>query len=511
MSDTAVIFNILAKDNASGTLDKVGKAAVSMFTAFAAGKVLDFAKGAIDSASNLSESISKAKVVFGQGDVAVEKFASTAATALGISRQEALESTATFGNFFEAMGIGQTKAEGMSTSMVKMASDLASFNNADPAQVLEDLRSGLAGQVEPLRKYGVDLSDATLQQEAMRLGLIKHTQVLTAGQKAQAAYGLIMKQTGTAQGDFGRTSGGLANQQRIMSAEFENAKEKIGTGLLPAVVKLTHGLVELLGFVQKNSGWLTPLAIGLGVLAAGIWLVTAAQTAWDIAMMMNPIGLVIIAVIALVAVIIYLWTHSAAFREFFIGLWNDIWGFLKGVGHWFAHDFVDFFKGAWKWIKDTAGDAADWIHNKWSGFINFFTSMPGKIKGIASGMWDGIWNAFKNTINLLIRGWNTLRFGVPRIDTHIPGVGVVGGFSFGVPQIPYLAAGGTVASGGLAVVGERGPELVSLPTGATVHPNGSPAGGSGVLVVKFAGNTDSAFATAFMRLVREKTIQIEAA
>jgi hypothetical protein len=488
VADTSVIFNILAKDNASASLEKVGKAAMGMFTAFAAGKGIDFAKDAIESASDLNESMSKSQVVFGKSNATILQWSQNSAKAMGVSRQEAIESASTFGNFFGAMGIAQDKAAGMSTSIVKLAGDMASFNNADPAQVLEDLRSGLSGQVEPLRKYGVDLSDATLKQEAMREGMKISNGTLTASQKEQVAYALIMKQTTTAQGDFARTSSGLANQQRIMKAEFEDAKAKIGTGLLPIMLKFVGVLMKGIDFVQKNSGWITPLAIGLGVLAAGIYVVTAAQTAWNIAMALNPIGLIIIAVIALVAAFIYLWTHSEAFRKFFIGLWNDIWGFLKGIGHWFAHDFVDFFASAWHWIQD-----------KSMAVVHWFEGIPGMLKSAFTGLFSILTAPYRAAFNFIADAWNStigqLSWSVP---SWVPGIG---GHSISVPHLPHFHSGGVVP-------GAPGSEMLAvLQAGETVISAG--ASGGRVIEVKFTGNVDSAFATAFMMLVRTGQIQIQ--
>lgn len=234
------------KDSATGWKDAFSSVK-GQVVGFAAGgaaavagfKIVDWFKGSIDAASDLNESLNKSQVVFGKYAPDIEKWASTAATAMGQSTQQAIEAAATFGNFFEAMGIGQPKAASMSKQVVQLASDLASFNNADPADVLEALRSGLAGEVEPLRRFGIDLSDVRLRQEAVNLGLEKNTKnVLPQNIKAQAAFSLILKQTKTAQGDFARTSDGLANKQRIVAAQFEDAKAKVGNAFLPAMLQV---------------------------------------------------------------------------------------------------------------------------------------------------------------------------------------------------------------------------------------------------------------------------------
>lgn len=202
----------------------------------------------IRAASNLEESLSKVNVVFGESADEIDAWASTAATAFGSSRQQALEAAGTFGNLFQAFGLGRDQSAEMSTSLVELAADLASFNNTSVDDALLALRSGLSGETEPLKRYGVALSEARLKQEALRLGIISTTKTaLTPAQKAQASYSLILHDTALAQGDFARTSDGLANQQRILRAQLQDTAATIGTALLPKITEL----------VTKFSSFLT--------------------------------------------------------------------------------------------------------------------------------------------------------------------------------------------------------------------------------------------------------------
>ena len=109
--------------NFVGNLKKVGAA---MGATFAASQVTAFAKDSIMAASNMAESLSKVQVVFGEGAAAVEEFGRNAATNMGISNQAALEAAGTYGNLFQAFGMGQGEAQKMSTSLVQLASDMAS-------------------------------------------------------------------------------------------------------------------------------------------------------------------------------------------------------------------------------------------------------------------------------------------------------------------------------------------------------------------------------------------------
>jgi phage-related protein len=253
------------KGEAEGEIDSaipgVAKKAAGYFVAaFAAVKIGEFLKGSIEAASDLSESTSKVGVVFGSASQQVLDFAANSSTAFGQTKGQALEAAGTFGNLLRSLGLSEKASADMSTSFVGLASDLASFNNTDPAEALEALRSGLTGETEPLKRYGINLNDATLKQEALRLGLDASGSTLSAATKAQAAYSLIMQQSSLAQGDFARTSSGLANQQRIMSAQFTDLQANIGglfvpvlgnaatviTGrLMPGLLNLTSGLSDV--------------------------------------------------------------------------------------------------------------------------------------------------------------------------------------------------------------------------------------------------------------------------
>ena len=104
----------------------------------------------------------------------------------------------------------------MSTGLVQLAADLASFNNLNPEEVFLKLQSGIVGEVEPMRALGVNLSAAAVNAKALQMGLVNANGELTEQAKIMARYALIMEQTGNAQGDFARTSDGLANSTRIL-------------------------------------------------------------------------------------------------------------------------------------------------------------------------------------------------------------------------------------------------------------------------------------------------------
>jgi hypothetical protein len=255
--------------NLEGTAKKAGfalnKMALPAAAAFGAIAVGGFK--AAQAAGDFNETVNKSNVIFGNAAKSVQQFASTAATSLGQSKQAALDAAATFGVFGKAAGKTGEDLAGFSTQMVQLTSDLASFHNANPADVALALGAALRGESEPIRKYGVLLNDAALKAEAMAMGIYDGKGALEQSAKVLAAQSLILKQTSDAQGDFSRTSGGLANQQRILKAKIDDAVVAIGNAFIPVVEAVLPLLTEFATFVGDNAGLVSALAIGIGTLA----------------------------------------------------------------------------------------------------------------------------------------------------------------------------------------------------------------------------------------------------
>jgi hypothetical protein len=485
-------------------------------SAFAALGAINFVHGLIDQASDLNESASKISQVFGDQASAIEDFAHRADKALGLSQQAALDAAAIFATFGKGAGLAGSALTDFSESSVKLAGDLASFFNTDPAAAAEAIGAAFRGETEPIRAYGVMLDEASVKAEAVRVGIVKaqvdvialgkaqfaaidaqkaytkavqqhgihsleaakagntlraaqqklNSEVagsipdLTQQQKVLATQSAIIMQTSDAQGDFARTSSGLANQQRILNAEFTNAKAELGQVLLPYAKDFVSTLKDMVEWGRANKDWLEPTVGILAGLGATIFLVvkaiqlwTLAQWALNVAMDANPLGLFLLALAAIIAGVYLLWTNSAAFRDFFIGAWHYILVAAKAVGEFFSGPFVDFFKKGWHNFEesiDIVGDKIMWL-----------LGMPGRqfvmMKNAFHRIGEALRIAFHGAINMVIRAWNSLDFG---IHVHFPGwlPPPLGGKGIDVddliPDIPYLARGGVVLPrpGGTPVV-----------------------------------------------------------
>jgi hypothetical protein len=227
------------------------------------------------SASDLSESVNKTNVIFGQTSKEIQNFASTAADSLGLSKRAALDAASTFATFGKAAGLSGQELNTFSTDLVTLSADFASFFNTSPEDAITAIGAALRGESEPIRRYGILLNDAVLKQEAMTLGIYNGNGALTNQQKVLAAQAAIMKQSADAQGDFARTSDGLANSQRRLQASIENAKAELGEAALPVMQQATDILLSVAqGFTKVNdatggavSKLVTFGTVGLGVVS----------------------------------------------------------------------------------------------------------------------------------------------------------------------------------------------------------------------------------------------------
>jgi hypothetical protein len=317
--------------NFGDKLDDISGKAALAFGVIAVG-----AKSTIDAASDLNESMSKTSVVFEDATDSIVAFSKTSATSIGLSQKAALEAASDFAIFGKAAGLTGDDLSSFSTDTLTLAADLASFNNVSLDQAINAIGAGLRGESEPLRQFGVLLSADAVEAEALRMGLEKGTKGFTDQQKVLARQSLIMQQTTIQQGDFARTSEGAANQQRILTAQMEDAKTKIGQGLLPIYQQLIALIVPFSGYMSENADIISKVVLAVLGLTGGIvalnyaikavevvttaWqavvkTATALQWLWNVALNANPIGLVVIGIAALTAGVILAYQKIEPFRD----------------------------------------------------------------------------------------------------------------------------------------------------------------------------------------------------
>lgn len=243
-----------AETGLGGLKSSLGKIAGVLGAAFSVTSVVNFGKAAVTLASDLEETTAAVNQVFGDAAKGLEELAKTAPTTLGQTREQFLAAAKTFGVFGDAAGLASEDNAAFSAELVTLATDLASFNNTDVDTAINAIGAGLRGESEPLRQFGVLLDDATLKARAMEMGIFDGTGSLTQQQRVLAAQAEILAQTSTQQGDFARTSDGLANSQRTLQATFEDMQTTVGSALVPVFAELAQALVPLVSELGPQLG-----------------------------------------------------------------------------------------------------------------------------------------------------------------------------------------------------------------------------------------------------------------
>lgn len=281
---------------------------------------------AIKFASDFEESLNKVDVSFKNSSQEVRNFAKTTLESFGIAEGTALDMAALFGDMSTSMGLTTSEAANLSTSLVGLAGDLASFKNMNIEEVTTALNGVFTGETESLKRLGIVMTEVNLQQFALEQGIKENIKNFTQSEKVQLRYNYVMAQTTNAQGDFARTSDGAANQMRIFQETLKELGAEFGQVLLPLFTKIITKVNQLLKEFKALSpetkkviiviagvvAAIGPLLFAIGTLTStvipalvtGFGVVTKAAGLFRIAITAatGPIGLIIGAITGLVAV-----------------------------------------------------------------------------------------------------------------------------------------------------------------------------------------------------------------
>jgi hypothetical protein len=346
-------------------------------------------------------------------------------------------------------------------SVTPLLADYAAKTGRDLPTAAGVLGKAFLGQTRALKELGINYTKATdnvdkLRAAAKKKGVAVSKEALATAQARDMELdrtrilGLLRKQVGGFAEKEGKTAAG---QAAILSNKFGEIKESVGQKLLPALMALAGWGLRTIDWIEKNQETVKKIVIGLGAFAAVVLTVmaaikiyngvliairaatlvwTAAQWLLNTALFANPIGLIILAVAALIAIIVLVATKT----KFFQTVWRASWTFVKnlvfGIGRWFR----DVFWG--KWLKPTW----DKIISSPQRFIDFLKGLPGKLRSALASVETIIPGPFKAAFNAISRFWNStvgrLSFSVP---SWVPGIG---GKGFSMPNLPTFHRGGVV-------------------------------------------------------------------
>jgi hypothetical protein len=426
---------------------KFGKVAAVAFAA-AGAVAVKFGIDAVKSASDLAETVAKTGEIFGDSAKDIEAFAETSAKSLGQTKQQALDAATTFAVFGKSAGLAGDDLVKFSTDFTGLASDLASFNNTSPEEAITAIGSALRGEAEPLRRYGVLLDDASLRQEALKLGIVSTTKnALTPQQKVLAAQALIYKQTSDAQGDFARTSDGLANQQRILTAQLENVKTTIGSALLPIVLQITTFFANhLLPIVEK-----------LGRAFAG-------DSGDSLRSNFNKV--------------------VGTIRDFVLPIFNGLVSAFNTIRKAISNNSEEL-EPFFTLIKNIANFVA-------STLAPILSQVLGAAFRVLGGIISGIINIFAQLVSGINAAVNAVRALASALANSVVGR-AVSGIASGLGSVfgGGRALGGPVTSGTSYLVGERGPEIFTPSSNGKIIPNNAMGGNTINITVNGALDSES--------------------
>lgn len=198
-------------------------------------------------ASDLKEVQNVIDVSFGKYKNTIEEFSKTSIQDYGMSELTAKQMAGRFQAMGTAVGFSQEKMADMSVTLTALAADMASFYNVEQADVAESLQSIFTGTTKPMRAYGVDLTEATLNEYLLSKGIDANIKSMTQAEKVMLRYNYVLAHTTNAQGDFARTQDTWANQIRILRQQFEALSAVIGQNFIYALKPIVQGLNVVMG------------------------------------------------------------------------------------------------------------------------------------------------------------------------------------------------------------------------------------------------------------------------
>lgn len=400
----------------------------------------------VNTGSDLIESQNKVDVAFGNSATAVEDFAGQSLKNFGIAKGTALDMAALFGDMGTSMGLPKAAAADMSTSLVGLAGDLASFKNIGLDEAQSALKGIFTGETEALKNLGVVMNQTSLDAYAMANGYGKTTSEMTEAEKVQLRYNYVLSQTTNAQGDFARTSDGCANSLRAAQEATKEATADFGTLMAPYVAKAAQAVTALIQKIgampegQKKAvlaiaaivAALGPVLIIVGkvITAAGTIVSVAGKVSGAIsaagaaftaaggmagilstattalgavfAAVTSPIGIAVAAIAGIVAVFALLWNNCEGFRNFWIGLWDNI----KAVAAAAFEGIKQLVPNVWNDITRAINLALGAIRSAVSSAWNaVFSTVSGVMHSVRSTV-SSIWNAVSGTVSGAV---NTVR------------------------------------------------------------------------------------------------------
>lgn len=427
-----------------GMLGKMQALAAGAAAAFAGGSLIG---AAIKAAADAEEIQSKFKAVFKEQTADTQEWAKSFADNVNRGVLDTVEKLSSFQDLFVPIGFERKEAAELSKALVTLTEDIASFNNMTSEDVALNLRSGLVGETEPLRKFGVTINQARLNTELLSMGIAGGVKTATEAQKVQGRLNLIMAATSDAQGDAARTSQSFTNRLKGLQGGMRDFLGAAGlpfieflspiVGLLASSAKMFIKVNEALGgfparLIAVTAG-VAMLGIAVGALTIAFGGLAGAISA---VLAVSGIGLVLVVVGAAIAVIVEairavvnwmmkLEPVQEAWQKATV-LLQEAWETFGRVFEKLMQTIAEFAMAALNTVMRLVGQSTDSMEEDFAAFIGqmimgiaeFVASFAIAMEGIVQ-LNDRSWNIISLTAEVHLRRFSHM-FGL--LGTVMTGV-----------------------------------------------------------------------------------------
>ena len=417
-------------------IDKAAKVA-----AVGGAALVAFGSQAFSAASSAEQAAGAVDAAFGTSAGAIHDFAKSSAESVGLASGDYEAMAAQFGAQLKNMGVAAGDLAPVTNDLVGLGADLAAQFGGSSADAVAALSSLLRGETDPIEKYGVAIKQADIQAQKAAMGLDGLTGEADKAATTQATLALLTEQTADANGAFAREAKTAAGAQQRSNAQLKNTTAAIGTALLPAVAAAAGVLGDMAGFVQDNVGAFQTLGGVLAGVAATILIVKGATMAWHAAQMIakaattawtavqwllnaamtaNPIGLVVVAIGALIAGIVLVvknWDKVTAAFSATLDWLSKNWDLILPIILGPIGIVISLIKRNW-----------DTVVRVFDAFLDFVTGVFQSIASVATSIWNAIrsatsavWNAIRSIVDTVANGIRSAISAVGSVASSVAG------------------------------------------------------------------------------------------
>lgn len=388
----------------SGKLTSVGKTMSMTLTA----PILAAGAASFKLGADFEQALGKMNVVFEESSRNIEEWAKNSLRDFGLARSTAITLATDFGALFKGMGISIKETEEWSTTLAERTMDLANFYNVTVEETTTALNAIVTGQTEPLRKFGINMTQAALQEYAYSQHIRKRVSDMTEAEKVQLRYNFVIEKTNIAVGTTARESGSATGQIN----KFKESIKELGISFSEQILPIITPVIEWLNNVIEKFSNLSDGTKKFIVIAGGL-VATVGPVLLILGSVFKAISNISSGISAIPKIIDGVGKAGQAFS-----------GLLSNT------QFLGFAK--WAIIIATVALAI-------AALVVAINYLIGKGREM---------NEFSKNMSNMVSG----------IGASVQGASVRG-----------YAVGTRYHPGGLAVVGEEGPELVNLPRGSQVY------------------------------------------